>query len=172
MSTGSDIWECRSVETRAEQLDDLFQLPTVGIVEGGGLVGVEVEDSHQITRGIEDRYDNLGARARVARYMTWELMDVGDHLSATLARGGAADASVEGNLYTADRALVGSYAEQLMIDYAVKARPTRVGQTLVQNGDGTRHGGHGVIEVTHQSRNATPRLLVQLFLFHCQIVNA
>src|SRR5262245_6751841 len=78
--------------------------------------------------------------------MAREGVNVGNQLRGAFARGGAADAAIEGNLQTSERALIRADAQQPWRYDTIEAGPARVRQPLMQDGRAGGHGGDRIVD--------------------------
>ena len=100
-----------NLRNRCQQAADGFEVVAIGVVEGGELAAVNVEDGKDGARGIEHGDDNLGTGKAAAGYMTGELLDIRDNDGVLLLPGGAANATAIADMHAGYGTLKGTEKE-------------------------------------------------------------
>lgn len=143
---------------------DFFETLAVGGIEGCGFRRVDVEHSDQLAARIEDGHDDFRARARVARDVTRESMDIGDDLSRAGVSCNTTDTVVERNLQAADGPLVRADAQEIGGHDSVKTRPTGIRQRLVKDGATGSHHGNRIGKAFDQLGDLFTRRAIEIVL--------
>jgi len=131
---------------RSDSCSERFQGFAIDIVEGGGLVGVDIEHRDKLA-ACEEGNDDLGTGLAIACDVVGDGVNIVDHLSLEHSRRSSAHTARERNLDTADWPLVRPDAQQARGDDAVETGPAGSRNRCKQNRRRCRHYRHRIIEI-------------------------
>lgn len=132
------------LEKRAQGGSDALEALLVVLVEGGGRSRIDVEHGVESPGPIEDRYDNLGARLRIARNVPGKGVHVRHHNGLPLTGSCATDTSVEGNFEASKRPLIWTDPQELVLHHAVEAGPACLRKGMMHESGRAREDGHRI----------------------------
>ena len=151
-----------NLRNRCNQAADGFEVVAIGVVEGGELAAVNVEDGKDGARGIEHGDDNLGTGKAAASYVARELLDIGNDNGLLLLPGSATDSTAIANVHAGYGALKGTKKELAIAD-TIETGPEEV-HLFMEGGTDVGHYGYHVGLTGYQGFYLLQEQTVFLFL--------